>query len=248
MKLERAAYTCAGAALALLAVALLDDDGASSDIAGPGSRASAINVARAPAAPRPSDAAPPEPAAALMIEERPATAAPEVAADAPRTAPTRNPIVANAPPSNSPSTTTDLPNRRDGDASATPAADLLGSPRISCDFDAGNNTGMRSGEVLTVGGGAQWRGDLLIYDLVDAAAGTARLTGNPGVTGSPSGEAKVQVVTEGTRVFLSGFLANGAFVMVTIFDDLDNVGRHIAVMSRHERTFSYASQFLGTCE
>jgi hypothetical protein len=73
-------------------------------------------------------------------------------------------------------------------------------------------------------------------------------TGTPGVTGSPRGEAKVQVATEGTRVFLSGFLENGGFVVVTIFDELDNVGRHIAVMSRHESVFSYASQFLGTCE
>ena len=36
--------------------------------------------------------------------------------------------------------------------------------------------------------------------------------------------------------------------MVTIYDELDNVGRHIAVMSQHEGTFSYASQLLGTCE
>ena len=66
--------------------------------------------------------------------------------------------------------------------------------------------------------------------------------------GSPNGEAEVQVTTEGTRVFLSGVLANRAYVMVTIFDELDNVGRHIAVMSRHESVFSYALQFLGTCE
>jgi hypothetical protein len=43
-------------------------------------------------------------------------------------------------------------------------------------------------------------------------------------------------------------LPNRAFVAVTIFDELDNVGRHIAVMSRHEGFFEFGSQFLGTCE
>jgi hypothetical protein len=157
--------------------------------------------------------------------------------------------VADAPPSNSPGTRTDLPNRRDDDPrGAAPAARLLDSLRISCDFGAGNNTGTRVGEILTVGGGAQWQGGLILYDLTDASAGKARMTGSPGVTGSPTGEAEVQVTTEGTRVFLSGFLMNRDYVMVTIYDDLDNLGRHIAVMSRHESRFTYASQFLGTCE
>jgi hypothetical protein len=43
-----------------------------------------------------------------------------------------------------------------------------------------------------------------------------------GATGSPIGEAKVRFTTEGTRV--------------------------IAVNSRHDGDFAYASQFLGTCE
>ena len=47
---------------------------------------------------------------------------------------------------------------------------------------------------------------------------------------------------------LAGFQQDRAFVAVTIFDELDNVGRHIAVMSRHDASFSFASQFLGTCE
>jgi hypothetical protein len=47
---------------------------------------------------------------------------------------------------------------------------------------------------------------------------------------------------------LSGFLESRGFVAVTIFDEIDNVGRHIAVMSRHEGFFEYSSQFLGTCE
>jgi hypothetical protein len=164
-------------------------------------------------------------------------------------APARNPIVADIPPRDLPLTRTDLPNRRDGDPAARkPAAALLDSTRITCDFGAGNNTGLRFGDTLSVGGGAQWQGGLLIYDLVDAAAGAVRLTGTAGATGSQRGEAKVQVTTEGSRVLLSGFLENRAFLAVTIFDELDNFGRHIAVMSRHEGFFEFGSQFLGTCE
>ena len=247
MRFERCVYAAGGAVVALLAVALLRDDGVSSDVSASDGGATGASLASAPVARRASDAAPssePVPVA----EERPLAAAPSVAPNSPAPAAARNPIVASAPPSNSPSTVTDLPSRRDGDASATPAANLLDSSRISCDFGAGNNTGMRAGELLIVGGGAQWQGGLLIYDLIDSAAGTARLVGNVGVTGSPTGEARMQVTTEGSRVFLSGFLENRAFVMVTIYDELDNVGRHIAVMSRHEGFFEYGSQFLGTCE
>ena len=174
----------------------------------------------------------------------------EVGIDAAAPAATeRNPIVSDLPPRDLPVTRTELPNRRDGDLSASmPAAALLGSLRITCDFGAGNNTGTRVGDTLTIGGGAQWVGGPLVYDFVNATAGAARLTGSVGATGSPTGEATMQVSTEGSRVMLSGFLANRAFVAVTIFDELDNVGRHIAVMSRHEDRFTYASQFLGTCE
>jgi hypothetical protein len=181
-----------------------------------------------------------------------ATAAIPPAVDSVTAAPaaaTRNPIVADIPPRDLPITRTDLPNRRDGDPAARkPAAALLDSTRITCDFGAGNNTGLRFGDTLSVGGGAQWQGGLLIYDLVDAAAGAVRLTGTAGATGSQRGEAKMQVTTEGSRVLLSGFLENRAFLAVTIFDELDNFGRHIAVMSRHEGFFELGSQFLGTCE
>jgi hypothetical protein len=247
MRFERAVYAGAGAVVALLAVALLRDDGVSPDVPAGDLQPSGVSVAPAPAARRVSDATPSPESAPAPVVERPTAAESFSAAAPPAAPPARNPIVAGSPPSNSPSTVTDLPNRRD-DSSATPAAELLDSSRISCDFRAGNTTGIRLGEMLTVGGGAQWQGGLLIYDLIDAGAGTARLVGTVGVTGSPSGEAKMQVTTEGSRVFLSGFLQNRAFVMVTIYDELDNVGRHIAVMSRHEGFFDYASQFLGTCE
>jgi hypothetical protein len=74
------------------------------------------------------------------------------------------------------------------------------------------------------------------------------MTGSVGATGSQIGEAKVRFTTEGSRIYLTGFLEDRTYVVVAIFDELDNVGRHIAVMSRHGEGFSYAAQFLGTCE
>ena len=216
-------WASAGAAVTLFAVALWNGGGGA-----PAMRER--DEIRAISAPTP----PPEPARGAAptrevleaVEQYSAAAAATSSADTRGSAPAGNPIVADAPPSNSPGTRTDLPSRRKDDPSgAAPAARLLDSPRVSCDFGAGNNTGIRVGELLTVGGGAQWVGGLILYDMTDESGGT-----------------------EGTRVFLSGFLMNRGYVVVTIYDELDNVGRRIAVMSRHEGTFEYASQFLGTCE
>lgn len=241
-----ALWASAGASVALLAVTLWNDGGDAPDIR----ERNEIGAISAPTPP-PETARDATPTREVLeaVEQHSAPAAATSSAETRGPLPAGNPIVADAPPSNSPGTRTDLPNRRDDDPrGAAPAARLLDSPRISCDFGAGNNTGLRFGELLTVGGGAQWNGDPILYDLTDASAGTAKMIGDAAATGSPSSETKVQVTTEGTRVFLSGFLENRGYVMVTIYDELDNVGRHIAVMSRHEGTFSYASQFLGTCE
>ncbi len=90
---------------------------------------------------------------------------------------------------------------------------------------------------------------MIIYDLLDAGAGKARMSGGPAATGTVTDEARVQLVTSGTRLVLLGELPNGAFVVTTVYDELDNVGRHVAVMSRHEHgSFTYAAQFLGTCQ
>lgn len=234
-----------GAVLAWLALSFHDDraDDSSGAAAAYARRTSALRDGPTAAATGAAGAAP-----ASDVPPQTAAARPEVEGPRPA-APAGNPIVLDIPPRDLPLTPTDLPNRRTDDLSARiPAAALLGSLRITCDFGAGNNTGLRFGDTLSVGGGAQWQGGLLIYDLVDTAAGTAYLTGTAGATGSPSGKAKMQVTTEGSRVMLSGFLENHGFVAVTIFDELDNVGRHIAVMSRHEGFFEFGSQFLGTCE
>lgn len=145
---------------------------------------------------------------------------------------------------------TDIPNRRADDATGSRSAtDLLDSARITCDFGAGSNTGSRIGDSLSVGsGGAQWQGSLMVYDSLELSAGKARLTGTAGAVGSPTGEAKIQLVTIGSRIHFTGLLPNGTYMLTTIYDELDNMDRHVAVMSRHENGFfNYGSQFLGVC-
>jgi hypothetical protein len=108
---------------------------------------------------------------------------------------------------------------------------------------------MRFGDSLSVGSNtAQWQGSLMVYDLLEPSVGKARLTGTVGGAGSPTGEAKVQLIAIGSRIHFMGYLPNGTYLLTTIYDELDTMDRHVAVMSRHENAvFDYASQFLGVC-
>lgn len=189
-----------------------------------------------------------EPAAAGAAVEIVADPPPETAPVAVPAAPTR-PAVVWFPPNDLPVGQTDLPNRRSGDAGGSrPAAELLEGTRITCDFGAGVNTGMRFGDSLSVGAGAQWQGSLMVYDLLEPSIGRARLSGTLGGAGSPTGEAKVQLMAIGSRVYFMGLQQNGTYMITTIYDELDNMDRHVAVMSRHENGFfAYATQWLGVC-
>lgn len=144
---------------------------------------------------------------------------------------------------------TDIPNRRADDATGSrPAADLLDDGRITCDFGTGSITGARVGDSLTIGpGGAQWQGSLMVYDLLEPAGGKARLTGTVGAVGSPTGEATVQFTVAGSRIYFMGFLPNGMYILTTVYEELDDMDRHVAVMSRHGGLFDYGTQLLGVC-
>jgi hypothetical protein len=88
----------------------------------------------------------------------------------------------------------------------------------------------------------------MVYDLLEPSAGKARLTGTVGAAGSPTGEAKVQLMTIGSRIYFMGLQQNGTYMLTTIYDELDNMDRHVAVMSRHENGFfTYGTQWLGVC-
>lgn len=157
--------------------------------------------------------------------------------------------VAWSPPKDSRPVFTDIPNRRaNDDKGSRPATDLLDAGRITCDWGPGNITGARVGDWLSVGSGSQWQGSLMVYDLLATSAGKARLTGTAGAVGSRTGEAEVQIITAGSRIHFMGFLPNGTHIVTTIYDELDDMDRHVAVMSRHENAvFNYGTQQLGVC-
>jgi hypothetical protein len=162
--------------------------------------------------------------------------------------PARVTVVWSAPTDSRP-VFTDIPNRRaNGDTGSRPATELLDAGRITCDWGPGNVTGARVGDSLSVFPGSQWQGSLMVYDLLGPSAGKARLTGTAGAVGSPTGEAQVDIMTVGSRIHLTGFLPNGTHMTTTIYDELDTMDRHVAVMSRHENAvFNYGTQQLGVC-
>jgi hypothetical protein len=189
------------------------------------------------------------PQAVTEMPHSPVIAAPAASSTA-RDAPgSRGVSVVEHAPADTRVPVTDVPNRSPDHAARSDAAQLLNGTRISCDFGAGVNTGVRFGDTLSVGGGAEWSGGLIVYQLLDAAAGRVTMTGSVGATGSPNGEAKVDLITVDTQIVLSGLLPNGGFVLTTIYPERDDLGRHVAVMSRHaDQFFTYAAQFLGTCQ
>ena len=87
--------------------------------------------------------------------------------------PTRLTVVWS-PPRDSRPVFTDIPNRRANDDNGSrPATDLLDAGRITCDWGAGNITGARVGDTLSVGSGSQWQGSLMVYDLLGGSTGAA---------------------------------------------------------------------------
>jgi hypothetical protein len=162
--------------------------------------------------------------------------------------PARPTVVWSAPKGGRP-VFTDIPNRRaNDDKGSRPATDLLDAGRITCDFGTGSVTGARLGDSLSVFSGSQWQGGLMVYNLFEPSGGKARLTGTAGAVGSPAGEATVQFMAAGSRIHIMGLLPNGTYMLTTIYDELDDMGRHVAVMSRHgDGLFDYGTQLLGVC-
>jgi len=230
----------AGAVLATVVIELLQRRNAPVSATGARNEDSSATYATPPARITPQTVSTPH---------SPVIAAPAASSAARDPPGSRGVPVAEHAPADARVTVTDLPNRRTGDAARRDAAELLNATRISCDFGAGNNTGTRQGDTLTVGGGGEWVGGLIVYQLLDAGATRVMMTGSVGATGSASGEAKIDLLAADTQIILSGVLPNGGFVVTTIYPELDNLGRHVAVMSRHaDQPFTYAAQFLGTCQ
>ena len=111
----------------------------------------------------------------------------------------------------------DAPQRYPDDPASI--EDLLAAPTIWCDFDVGNNQGIRIDGQLTTGGAA-WVGDPLERSTCSTfRPGTARLRGSLGATGSRKGEVKIRVIVDGARIHLMGLLPTGTLQTVPIHGD-----------------------------
>ena len=139
----------------------------------------------------------------------------------------------------------------DARAKAKDAEDAFGrSGRIVCEFSEGNNIGAFDGQLRS--GSASWQGGSITYDSIDFDAGTAQMIGSAGPTGSAEGHADARVILRGPRLNFLVPLSTGGIVFTTVFGEVRDNGRYVAVMSRHEGlrsqgTGTYSAQFLGFC-
>jgi hypothetical protein len=135
-------------------------------------------------------------------------------------------------------------------AKATPAEALLNAGAIKCDFSQGNS-GFWQNQALTVGTAA-WQGGPIMYDSINLAAGTARMTGTAALTGSVTDGANVTAVATNSALHLYGVASNGTLSSTTIFGAARNAAGHYnAVMSYHGpglHNDQESAQFYGTCD
>ena len=90
-----------------------------------------------------------------------------------------------------------------------------------------------------------------MYDSIDTATGTARMTGNGLLTGSSTDGVNVTAVPTNTALHLYGVAPNGTLTSMTIFGAARNVaGRYNAVMSYHGPNLrdQESAQFYGNCD
>ena len=89
----------------------------------------------------------------------------------------------------------------------------------------------------------------IAYDSIDIAAGTARMTGSAGATGSSEGFLDVHMVATHAGLHFSAVNSRGELLLTTVFGALDEGGRHWAVMTVHGRQADDGSfQVYGSCE
>jgi hypothetical protein len=135
------------------------------------------------------------------------------------------------------------------DRAAKAREDLKHAMMIRCDFKPGA-TGYWMNQKLDVSL-FQWQGGPITYEVVDLDAGTARMLGSDGATGSKVGVIDVMVTATSTGLHFSAFTPTRVLVVATVFANLDASGRYRAVMSRHgSPTFheNISEQNYGSCD
>jgi len=127
--------------------------------------------------------------------------------------------------------------------------DLKNAMMIRCEFKPGA-TGFWLNQNLSVSL-FEWQGGPVTFEVVDLNAGTARILGGVGATGSQEGTIDAMVTSTGTGLHFSAFTPTRVLVVSTVFVNLDRTGKYRAVMSRHGSPTFYeniSEQNYGSCD
>ena len=136
-----------------------------------------------------------------------------------------------------------------GNPAAKARDDLKNAMMIRCDFKPGA-TGFWLNQSLSVSL-FEWQGGPVTFEVVDLNAGTARILGGVGATGSQEGTIDAMVTATGTGLHFSAFTPTRVLVVSTVFANLDRSGKYRAVMSRHGSPTFYeniSEQNYGSCD
>ncbi len=141
-------------------------------------------------------------------------------------------------------------NESDAEKLSEKARDVLkNAMMIRCEFKPGA-TGYWANKNLSVSL-FEWQGGPVTFQVVDLNAGTARILGGVGATGSQEGTIDANVTATGTGLHFSTFTPTRVLVVSTVFANLDRAGRYRAVMSRHGSPTFYdniSEQNYGSCD
>lgn len=141
----------------------------------------------------------------------------------------------------------DLSSQHDAATRNTDRSKLHDAYRISCQFGTGVNGQVSEGTFET--SGASWQGGIITFDVLDADAGRATMSGTAGATGSPSGNVEVRMAETDAGLSFSSLVPRGDLISTTVFSQRNSLGDYVAVMSTHAvRSGHMASQFYGTCD
>jgi hypothetical protein len=127
-----------------------------------------------------------------------------------------------------------------------PLTGLQTAEKISCRFDPGNAARVNGSNNMSM---YELADRPITYDSIDITAGTARMTGSIGATGSREGVLEMQMVATHAGLHFSAVNSRGELLLTTVFGALDEGGRRWAVMTVHGRQADDGSfQVYGSCD
>jgi hypothetical protein len=119
--------------------------------------------------------------------------------------------------------------------------------KLGCKCDPGNGAWLRDGNIAKYD--LAYQGGPVTFETIDLTAGTARMTGGAGATGSIEGILVVLASTTRAGLHFSAVNSRGELVIATVFGAVDKNGRHLSVMTTHGmHHFNGSYQIYGSCD